>query len=117
MKTPSLLLALLALSTAAFAEETKTGTLAIGAAAPDFKLPGVDGRDWALADFKDAKVLVIVFTCVHCRTAQLYEERLKKITADYKEKGVAVVAISPNDPKSVRLDELATATLAIPSMT
>ncbi len=106
MKTPSLLVALLALSVATRAEEIKTETLALGAAAPDFKLPGVDDRDWSLSDFKDAKALLIVFTCVHCPTAQAYEERLKKITADYKDKGVAVVAISPNDPKSVRLDEL-----------
>jgi thiol-disulfide isomerase/thioredoxin len=94
-------------ATAAFAADfAKPETLALGAAAPDFKLPGVDGRDWSLADFKDAKALVVVFNCNHCPTAQAYEERLKKIVADYKPKGVAVVAISPNDPKSVRLDEL-----------
>lgn len=88
------------------ADLPKPETLALGATAPDFKLPGVDGRAWTLADFKDAKVLVIVFNCNHCPTAQAYEERLKKIVEDYKPKGVAVVAISPNDPKSVRLDEL-----------
>ncbi len=81
-------------------------TLAVGSAAPDFTLPGVDGRDWSLKDFADAKALLIVFTCNHCPTAQAYEERLKKIVEDYTAKGVAVVAISPNDPKSVRLDEL-----------
>ncbi|MHC4354374.1 MAG: redoxin domain-containing protein, partial [Planctomycetota bacterium] len=48
----------------------------------------------------------IVFTCNHCPTAQAYEERIKKLTADYRNKGVMVVAISPNDPKAVRLDEL-----------
>ena len=106
MKTPAFLAAFAALSLTAFAEETKVETLAIGAAAPDFKLPGVDGRDWTLADFADAKALVVVFTCTHCPTAQSYEDRLKKIVEDYKAKGVSVVAISPNDPKSVRLDEL-----------
>ena len=106
MKPPAILAAFAALSLAAFSADTKPETLAIGAAAPDFKLPGVDGRDWALGDFKDAKVLVVAFTCAHCPTAQSYEERLKKIVGDYKGKGVAVVAISPNDPKSVRLDEL-----------
>jgi peroxiredoxin len=88
------------------ADAGKVETLALGAAAPDFKLPGVDGRDWTLADFHASKALVIVFTCNHCPTAQAYEERLKKIVAEYQAKGVAVVAISPNDPKSVRLDEL-----------
>lgn len=81
-------------------------TLALGAAAPDFDLPGVDGRNWALKDFASAKALVVVFTCNHCPTAQYYEERLKQIVTDYRDKGVALVAISPNDPQSVRLDEL-----------
>jgi hypothetical protein len=81
-------------------------TLEIGAAAPDFKLPGVDGRTYTLADFADAKMLVVVFTCNHCPTAQAYEERLLKMHADYKDRGVAMVAISPNDAEAVRLDEL-----------
>ena len=86
------------------AEEIKT--LGIGAKAPDFALPGVDGKAHRLADYAGAKVLVIVFTTNHCPTAQAYEDRLIQLTADYKDKGVAVVAISPNDPKAVRLDEL-----------
>ncbi len=81
-------------------------TLGIGAKAPDFNLLGVDGRQYRLADFDTANVLVIVFTCNHCPTAQAYEERIKKLAADYRDKGVALVAISPNDPKAVRLDEL-----------
>ncbi len=80
--------------------------LAIGSPAPDFNLPGVDGRNHKLSDFADAKVLVVVFTCNHCPTAQAYEERIKSLAQDYRGKGVALVAISPNDPKAVRLDEL-----------
>jgi len=81
-------------------------SLSLGAAAPDFDLPGVDARNWALKDFAEAKALVVIFTCNHCPTAQYYEERIKQIVADYKDKGIALVAINPNDPKSVRLDEL-----------
>ena len=81
-------------------------TLQIGDPAPDFELPGVDGRTYRLADFADAKVLALVFTCNHCPTAQAYEERLLKLHADYKNRGVALVAVSPNDAKAVRLDEL-----------
>ena len=81
-------------------------TLALGAPAPGFELPGVDGRTYALTDFATAKVLVVIFTCNHCPTAQYYEERIKALVSDYRDKAVAVVAISPNDPKSVRLDEL-----------
>jgi thiol-disulfide isomerase/thioredoxin len=81
-------------------------TLAIGQAAPDFKLPSVDGKDYTLASFKDARLLVVLFTCNHCPTAQAYEGRIKELAADYKDKGVALVAISPNDALAVRLDEL-----------
>jgi len=88
------------------AAQQKAQTLEIGRQAPDFNLPGVDGRNYRLADFADAKILVVVFTCNHCPTAQAYEDRIKKLTSDYKNKGVAVVAISPNDPEAVRLDEL-----------
>ncbi len=81
-------------------------TLAIGAQAPDFTLPGIDGKTHRLSDYSSSKVLVIVFTCAHCPTAQLYEGRIKKLVAEYRDRGVAWVAIQPNDPRSVRLDEL-----------
>jgi thiol-disulfide isomerase/thioredoxin len=81
-------------------------TLAIGAAAPDFDLPGVDGRTHSLKEYASARALVIVFTCNHCPTAQAYEDRLQKLHDDFAPKGAALVAISPNDPTAVRLDEL-----------
>jgi len=81
-------------------------TLAIGATAPDFDLPGVDGRMHSLKEYASARMLVIVFTCNHCPTAQAYEERLQKLSDDFAAKGATLVAISPNDPKAVRLDEL-----------
>jgi peroxiredoxin len=81
-------------------------TLSIGSKAPDFKLPATDGKTYSLASFSKAKILVIVFTCNHCPTAQAYEDRIIKLAGDYKNKGVQVVAISPNDPNAVRLDEL-----------
>jgi hypothetical protein len=42
----------------------------------------------------------------HCPTAQAYEERIKQLVVDYKDKGVALIAISPNDPNAITLDEL-----------
>ncbi|SRR5579871_611180 len=81
-------------------------TLSIGASAPDFSLPGVDGKTYGLSSFKEAKVLAIVFTCNHCPTAQSYEERIIKLVDDYKSKGLGLVAINPNDPQSLRPDEL-----------
>ncbi|TWU27826.1 redoxin domain-containing protein [Bythopirellula polymerisocia] len=81
-------------------------TLKIGAAAPDFELPGVDGKTYSLSDFADAKLLMVIFTCNHCPTAQAYEARIKQLNDQYQDRGVALVAISPNDPLAVRLDEL-----------
>jgi thiol-disulfide isomerase/thioredoxin len=81
-------------------------SLPLGSPAPDFDLPGVDGKNHALKDYSGSKILVVLFTCTHCPTAQAYQERVKKIVADYQPKGVALVAIMPNDPRSVRLDEL-----------
>lgn len=81
-------------------------TLAIDAAAPAFNLPGVDGKTYTLESFKNSKILVVIFTCNHCPTAQAYEDRIIKMTNDYANKGVSVVAIMPNDPTAIRLDEL-----------
>jgi peroxiredoxin len=81
-------------------------TLAIGSPAPDFSLPGIDGKTHTLSEYASSQVLVIVFTCNHCPTAQLYETRMKKLVEDYAGKSVAFVAIEPNDPDAVRLDEL-----------
>jgi peroxiredoxin len=80
--------------------------LPLGSAAPDFSLPGVDGKIHKLSDYASSKVLVVVFTCDHCPNAQMYEGRVTQLYNDYKDKGVAVVAISPNDPKAIRIDEL-----------
>ncbi|HEX6845983.1 MAG TPA: redoxin domain-containing protein [Chitinophagaceae bacterium] len=81
-------------------------TLPIGSKAPDFSLKGVDGKTYSLASFTKYKILVIIFTCNHCPTAQAYEERIIQLTKDYSVKGVGIVAVSPNDPGSIRLDEL-----------
>jgi thiol-disulfide isomerase/thioredoxin len=81
-------------------------TLPIGSAAPDFRLPGIDGKTYTLASFKDAKVLVVIFMCNHCPTSQAYENRIIQLTKDYASRGVRVVAVNPNYPGALRLDEL-----------
>jgi peroxiredoxin len=80
--------------------------LALGSPAPDFALPGVDGQVHKLSDYASSPVLVVVFTCNHCPIAQMYERRIQQLATDYKSKGVAVVAIQPNDPQAIRIDEL-----------
>lgn len=93
-------------SAVAFAADELPPTLPIGAQAPDFHLPAVDGKAYRLQDFAAAKYLMVIFTAVHCPTAELYENRIKQLVTDYKGKGVAFVAIQPNNPKAVRLSEL-----------
>ena len=87
-------------------EHKEPSTLAIGSAAPDFRLRGVDGKFYSLKDFSKAEVLVIIFSCNHCPTAQAYEQRIIDLDRDYKSKNVKVVMISPNSPKAVSLSEL-----------
>ena len=100
------LLSLLLSGVPAAPRKNPVPSLALGAKAPDFDLPGMDGKNHRLSDYDASPLLVVVFTCNHCPTAQYYEERIKQIAADYGPKGVALVAISPNDPESVRPDEL-----------
>ena len=100
------LLAVATSSVSAIADEPGPPTLPIGASAPDFCLPGIDGETHCLKDYAASKVLVIAFTCNHCPTAQLYESRIKQLAADYRDRGVALIAIQPNNPNAVRLDEM-----------
>lgn len=98
-------------------------TLTLGSPAPAFQLRGfvlvestgtdqasgtlqVKEAQYTLADFDDAKVLVLIFTCNHCPTAQAYEKRIMRLVDDYRDRGVAIVAITSNHPQAVRLDEL-----------
>ncbi len=90
----------------ALAQDRNPQPLAVGAAAPEFALPGVDGKTWALKDFADRKVLLVLFDTVHCPTSQNYTARIKKLHDDFRDRSVGFVVISPNHPKSVRLDEL-----------
>lgn len=104
----SFCLLFLTLVTAApvYAAEEGPPVLPIGAPAPDFCLPGIDDQTHCLKDYAASKLLAIIFTCNHCPTAQLYETRIKQLVEDYQDRGVAFVAIEPNNPEAVRLDEL-----------
>ena len=86
-------------------QEREVTTLEIGSPAPEFRLPGVDGRFYTLSDFAKAEVLVFIFTCNHCPTAQAYEDRIKTFVADFRNRGVAVAAISPNSPLALLYEE------------
>ena len=80
--------------------------LKIGDAAPDFSLMGTDGKTYALADFKQSPLLMVIFTSNHCPYCHAMEGRLAKLLAETKGRGLAVVAINPNHPDAIRIDEL-----------
>jgi peroxiredoxin len=100
------LLMLLLCASFVVCDEGGPPTLAIGSPAPDFCLPGIDGQTHCLKDYAASKVLVVAFTCNHCPTAQLYETRIQQLAADYRDRGVALVAVEPNNPNAVRLNEM-----------
>jgi peroxiredoxin len=80
--------------------------LKIGDAAPDFSLKGVDGKTYALADFKDYPVLMVVFLSDHCPYSHAAESRLLPLITQLKSRGLGVVAIMPNNPDSMSIGEL-----------
>ena len=96
---------MLMLSLTAWAQEAHP-ILAIGSPAPIFELPGIDGAIHKLSDYSASPVLVVIFTCNHCPIAQMYERRIAQLAADYKDRGVSVIAIEPNDPNAITIDEL-----------
>jgi peroxiredoxin len=81
-------------------------TLAIGDTAPDFALPGIDGRTYKLADFAGPDVLMVLFTSNHCPTSHGIEKRLQKLRDDLRGQSFSLVAINPNHPDGLSADEL-----------
>lgn len=69
-----------------------------GDTATDFKLKSVDGKFYSMADYKDAKGFIVVFTCNTCPFAVKYEDRINDLAKKYKSKGYFLLAINPNDP-------------------
>ncbi len=72
-------------------------TLELGAEAPPFSLPGVDGRVHSLDDYADAPALAVIWSCNHCPYVQAWEGRMGEIQRDYESRGVHLVAINSND--------------------
>src|SRR5438552_2326669 len=71
-------------------------TLKIGDKAPDFTLPATDGRTYRLADFDDAKALVIFFSCNHCPYVTGSDETTRRTAERFIPRDVKFVAINSN---------------------
>lgn len=89
-----------------FAQASQHPLMPIGTPVPDFSLRGTDDKIHTLAEFSKAKVLVVLFESIHCPVSENYEGRIRSLYDTYHDKGVAFVAINPNNPSAVRLDEL-----------
>lgn len=81
-----------------------SNNISLGTPCPDFDLPSVDGKRYKLADFKDKKVLIVIFTCNHCPYARAVEDRIIQLRKEYEGKSVQLVGICSNDPDFVPED-------------
>ncbi|QMU63274.1 MAG: redoxin domain-containing protein [Flavobacteriaceae bacterium] len=80
------------------------GGYKVGDVASDFSLKNVDGKTVSMADFKEAKGFIIIFTCNSCPYSVANEDRIIALDKKYKSKGYPVIAINPNDPEAVPED-------------
>ena len=81
---------------------TTEGGYKVGDKAAHFKLKNtIDNKVVSMADYKDAKGIIVVFTCNHCPFAVKYESRIMDLDKKFKSQGYPVIAISPNDPTIV----------------
>mgnify|MGYP001488284109 CR=1 FL=1 len=86
---------------------TQSTMMTLGSKAPDFSLPATDGSIVSLADFSNAKALVVLFVCNHCPYVIHIAPTLAKLAKEYREKGVAFVAINSNDTDAYPADSFA----------
>lgn len=83
----------------AFGVKNAVSGYQIGDMATDFKLKNVDNKMVSMADYKDAKGFIVIFTCNHCPYAVAYEDRIIALDKKYKKLGYPVIAINPNNPE------------------
>jgi len=77
---------------------TESNMLDLGIKAPYFNLPDtISDKMVTLGDIKGENATLVMFICNHCPYVIHINEELVKLTNDYKEKGLGVVAISSND--------------------
>lgn len=69
-----------------------------GRKAPEFKLPGIDGKTWALADVKGPNGTLVMFICNHCPYVKAVADRIARDAKALRDVGIGVVAINANDP-------------------
>ncbi|WP_417799839.1 thioredoxin family protein [Tenacibaculum sp.] len=99
MKTFKIILMLLVVASISAFTSNNSGGYKVGDVAADFALKNINGKMVSLADYKEAKGFIVVFTCNMCPYSVANEDRLIALDNKYKKKGFPVIAINPNDPE------------------
>ncbi|MEO7270491.1 MAG: thioredoxin family protein [Vicinamibacterales bacterium] len=86
--------------------QTQYPVLPIGSPLPEFSLLGIDGKRHTPKEYAGAKIMAVMFESNHCPASIAYEKRVHELYDEFRGKGVQVIAINPNNPKAVRLNEL-----------
>lgn len=109
MKTLKILSALLVIAviTAFTINNTTSKGYKVGDYADDFSLKNIDNKMVSMADYKDAKGFIVIFTCNQCPYSKMYENRIIGLDNKFKSKGYPVIAINPNDPAASLGDDFA----------
>jgi peroxiredoxin len=100
-------LAILSVALIMFGAFTPGEGYKVGDMATDFKLKNINDKMVALADYRDAKGFIVVFTCNHCPFAVKYQERLVALDKKYAKAGYPVIAINSNDATQYPDDDFA----------
>jgi peroxiredoxin len=79
---------------------TPSTMLPLGTPAPDFQLPDPTGTLVALSDLEEAPALLVAFLCNHCPYVKHLRAGFARFAREYRERGLAIVAINSNDAES-----------------
>lgn len=77
---------------------TETPVCEFGKPAPDFALPGVDGKTWTLQQARGRNGLLVMFICNHCPYVKAVRDRILRDARELEEYGINSIAIMSNDP-------------------
>ena len=79
---------------------TPSTMMPLGTKAPEFSLINIDGQTVSLSDFQNAPALLVMFICNHCPFVKHVADQLAQLGREYRDRGVAIVAINSNDVSS-----------------
>jgi peroxiredoxin len=85
---------------------TPSTMLELGTAAPDFRLPDINGKLVSVNDFKSSPALLVVFMCNHCPYVKHIRDELARLAKDYMPRGLAMMGVSSNNVEKYPADSV-----------